>query len=154
MAIGTADAMMTIGGGTMMIGAGVPLVAIAARVEAALDSAIVPYLPAAGSTMKLATSLTHQREGGGASVGAVAPLTTMVWIALPQRKGMGKIPVVGVAEGAGAGIVGAVGANEAKVAVVARNLHLSDEAGEVGADPGTDIDVVSYFLHDTMVKKC
>lgn len=148
-ATGTVDETMMIGGGTMMIGAGVLLVAIAAKAGAALVSTTVQYLLTAGSTMKLETSLTSQKEGG-APVGVAALLSTMASTVLPQRNGRGKILVAGVG-GAGAGIVQAVGANEAKAVAVAKNLRRRD-ALVAGADPGTDIDCyhISFMTRGEM----
>lgn len=125
------DGMTMIAGDTMTIGAGDLLAATVAEVGAVLVSVMVRDLLHAERVMKLEIYLTcHLEEEAGA--GAVVQMTTVSWTGpLPKRE-KGKSRVVGAAE-VGAGIVAVVAANEARAAVVEKNLQ---SVSAVEADRG------------------
>lgn len=125
------DGMTMIAGDTMTIGAGDLLAATVAEVGAVLVSVMVRDLLHAERVMKLEIYLTcHLEEEAGA--GAVVQMTTVSWTGpLPKRE-KEKSRVVGAAE-VGAEIVAVVAANEARAAVVEKNLQ---SVSAVEADRG------------------
>jgi hypothetical protein len=133
----TVGDMTTVEGGMMTTVAEAPLVATAAKVEAAPVSETVQcHQTVVGPMMMLGTSLMIPRQEG-VSVGASVPMMAMPWI-VRRRRGMGKTLVAGAMEGAAAGIMEVVDASGVRVAVVVRSRPR--DVVVVGADRETDIE--------------
>lgn len=156
----TVGVTMVIGGGTrtvmiekdtMMTGAGVLPVDIAARAEADPDIVIMRCLQTvAGSTARLVNFLMSLRRGE-ASAGAGAPLMTTAWIVFPhRRKERGGTPVAGVVGGVGAGIEEVVGAGGAPRVAAALRSRRQRDVVEAEVDRGKGIERL-YFIILTRV---
>lgn len=133
----TVDDMMTADGGMMTTAVEAPPVVTGAKVEAAPVSVTAQcHQTVVGPMMILVTSLVILMQKG-ASVGASAPMTSMLWI-IRRRRGRGKTLVAGAMEEAAAGIMEVVDASGVRLVVAVRSLQRDVVA--VGADHETDIE--------------
>ena len=141
------DDIMTTDGGMMTTVVEAPHVATGAKVEAAPVSVTVQcHQTVVGPMMMLVTSLMILMQKG-ASVGASALMTAMLWIVRPRR-GRGKTLVAGAMKGAAAGIMEVVDASGVRVVVAERSRQRDVVA--VGADHETDIELLlsrSFAIH-------